>query len=384
MDAAMTWTLRLPPAAFAGGSLSDLTPAWLKRVVNAELTEFYVSHLSPLWSMRQVKARVVDIVDESAGCKSFILQPNGLWRGFRPGQFVTVTVEIEGVRQQRCYSLSSDWREPERLRITVKEKKDGRVSSWLLRNLRKQDVLLLSQAQGEFTAPQSLSEPLLLIAAGSGITPLRAMLYQLEEHPRNTVLIYYARSREELIFAEEIRKAAAQCAHLTVHICYTAAGHNQAEEGGRFHPDQLSRWVPDYRDRRTLVCGPEGLMQRVRRHWREEGGEARISFEDFTGAFQDVFDPGLIAPSQSATCQVDFQRSACVIEADGRQSLLDLAEAAGLHPPFGCRMGICHSCKARKRAGVVRNLVTGKASSAGSEEIQLCICIPITDVSLDV
>ncbi|WP_431689147.1 ferredoxin reductase [Hahella sp. NBU794] len=380
----MTWIPRRLPAAPSIGFARDIASTWLSGLFKAELTEFYISHLSPLWSGRQVKARVIEIVRESVDCKSFILQPNSLWKGFRPGQFVMVTIEIDGVRQQRCYSLSSDWRDSQRIRITVKEKKDGHVSTWLHRNLQKQDVLLLSQAQGEFTAPTSLSESLLLIAAGSGITPIRAMLYELEERSRNLVLIYYARTQDELIFAEEIRTAAARSPDLTVHICYTAGGGDLHTQGGRFHPDQLKYLVPDYRERRTLVCGPEGLMQRLRQHWREEGIEARICFEDFTGAFSGLIKPEQTAPEQTASHRVIFERSACSVDADGRQSLLDVAESAGLHPHFGCRMGICHSCTARKRSGVVRNLLTGKASGGGSEEIQLCICVPITDVSLEV
>ncbi len=68
----------------------------------------------------------------------------------------------------------------------------------------------------------------------------------------------------------------------------------------------------------------------------------------------------------------------------GTGTLLEQAEAAGLTPEFGCRMGICHTCTCRKAAGPVRNVLTGEVSEEEDEDIQLCISVPVADVALEI
>ena len=125
----------------------------------------------------------------------------------------------------------------------------------------------------------------------------------------------------------------------------------------------------------AFVCGPPGLIEAARRIWAEDGIEELLHIESF-------LPPSLALPSDSAAGSVSFARAHERVRNNGR-SLLEQAEQAGLGPPFGCRMGICHTCTCRKTAGTVRNLITGDVSSADDEDIQICVSVPAGDVELD-
>ena len=93
--------------------------------------------------------------------------------------------------------------------------------------------------------------------------------------------------------------------------------------------------------------------------------------------------PTLQIQTGTAEGRVRFEGSDLEIDNDGR-SLLEQAEEAGLQPESGCRMGICHTCSCTKRAGSVRNLLTGEVSDTEDEQIQICISAPVGDVAIEI
>jgi ferredoxin len=86
-------------------------------------------------------------------------------------------------------------------------------------------------------------------------------------------------------------------------------------------------------------------------------------------------------PTEASGGTVTFADSGVDVTDDGR-SLLEQAEAAGLSPESGCRMGICHTCTRRKTSGAVKNLITGAVSTADEEDVQICVSVPVGDVGL--
>jgi stearoyl-CoA 9-desaturase NADPH oxidoreductase len=125
----------------------------------------------------------------------------------------------------------------------------------------------------------------------------------------------------------------------------------------------------------AYVCGPPGLIEGVRAAWRRGGREDAVHSESYL--------PPAFPPSTDAVgANVRFLGSGREASNSGR-TLLEQAEAAGLQPEFGCRMGICHSCTCRKVAGHVRNVRTGELSSADAQDIQICVSVPAGDVQLD-
>lgn len=347
-----------------------LRSAWLRPLNDTAALDDLLGLLNPAWSLTELRARVVAVVDETADTRSFVLAPNRHWRGFAAGQYLPVFFEIKGRREQRCYSLSSA-PGAETLRITVKRQPGGRVSNALHEQLQVGQVLSLGQAAGDFVLPFDLPTKLLLLGAGSGVTPLMAQLLQLraQGYAGQIRFIQVCRTPADAIFRAELEALAAGWPQLQLEFHSTA-------EAGRLTPDALVQRVPDYAERHTLLCGPSAFMAAVRARWASEGLSGRLQTEAF--AFELP-----AAPADGMAAEVRCAKAEQVFTAEPGQTLLAQAEAAGLNPRHGCRIGICHACKCVKRSGRVQNLLTGEISDAPDEAIQLCISAARSDLVLD-
>jgi ferredoxin-NADP reductase len=336
--------------------------------------EFWLREVNPAWSLGAVRARVMDVVEETTDVKTFVLRPNARWRGHRAGQYTVVEVEIDGVRVRRCYSISSAPADPF-LSITVKRLPGGRVSGWLHDHVRRGDVLRLQPAAGEFVLPEPPSAALLMLSGGSGITPVMSMVRDLASRGavRDVVFVHCARSRTDVIFRGALDELCARHPGLRLALCLD----DDPARPGRFGEAELRRLVPDFAERETFLCGPAGLMERVERLWESVGAAGRLRRERFVSA---------AVPSESAgealEAHVRLTRSGRSLTATGSSPLLEQLERAGERPAYGCRMGICQTCKCRKKSGVVRNIVTGAVSSEPDEDIQLCISVARSDLEL--
>ncbi len=326
------------------------------------------SALNPVWSFTESRARVVRVVDEAAGVKSLWLQPNGRFNGFLPGQHVLLELEIDGARHGRCFSLSQAPRADGLLRLTIKRKDGGPVSG-AAHALEAGQVVRLGQAQGDF-APRSVGGKLLMLSAGSGITPMMSHLHALAaaDPARDVVLVHSSRNDADMLFADEMRALASRWPRLHLHQHSTQAL-------GRLDAPALAARVPDWADRETLLCGPDGFMQTVTAMYSAAGRSAQLHSESF-GRRAAAIDP------DAAEHAVSFATTGKAFSAKAGQTLLEAAEGAGLQPRFGCRRGICRTCQCRKRSGTVMNLLTRQVSGPGEELIQLCISTPHSALEL--
>lgn len=339
--------------------------------------DHYLSRINPMWAAHDVRARVVDVHRETdtlgAPVATLTLRPTATWRGHRAGQYVQVGLDLPGSarRMTRCFSLSSAASVPgEDVTITVRAHAEGQVSRYLV-DAEPGLLLHLSQAQGSFTLPVSPAtpgiDPLLFITGGSGITPAMSMVRTLLRDGydgragRPVTFLHYARSAEDQIFADELAEIAAADNDVTVHL-----RHGDAV----FHELELRRLVPGFRDTDTWACGPAGMLELVREAY---GESPRLRLELFKAP---------TAPSGNAEGDLVFAGSDQQVANSGA-SILEQAEAAGLAPAFGCRMGICFSCTARKSEGTVRNVLSGVESSLPDEDIQICVSAPVGDCVVD-
>jgi stearoyl-CoA 9-desaturase NADPH oxidoreductase len=340
----------------------------------------YLEMVNPLWSLRDVRAEIVEVRRAAVGRVTLLLRHNANWAGFRAGQHVALTVDIDGVRRTRCYSLAcSPHRQDGLLEITVAAEPDGLVSGHLNNAAGPGTVVRLSQAQGGFLLPDDRPEHILLISGGSGITPVMSMLrtlcqegYCAENGPGRVTFLHYARSAEHVAYADELTQLAARHGSVRLLRSYTrAAG---GELSGRFEPSHLPRL-----DERTSawVCGPAGLVDDVRAHWEREAVAAPLQTEQFTAPA-----PAVPADDGEIYGQVSFSRSGRRTDNTGAP-LLEQAEALGLRPEFGCRMGICLTCTSHLTSGNVRNVYTGEVCSEPDSEIQICSTVPIGDVTVE-
>ncbi|MGB0134167.1 flavin reductase family protein, partial [Dokdonella sp.] len=287
---------------------------------------------------------------------------------FRPGQHVLLDLDIKGVRHARCFSLSGAPRPDGLLRLTIKRKENGPVST-AAHALKPGHVVRLGQANGSF-APTTRDSGLLLLAAGCGVTPMMSLLEGWAEEPglRDIALLYCSRSNEDAIFANELKALAARLPALKVHFHFT-------RDGGRLDAMKIGALVSDWRERESLVCGPDGFMRVIESMHAESGLGGKLLCESFGRRAAQV-EPDATA---HAISYEHTEQSFTVLTG---QSMLEGAEAAGLQLRFGCRRGICRTCQCRKRSGTVLNLLTGQESGPGEELIQLCISTPRSAIEL--
>jgi ferredoxin-NADP reductase len=221
--------------------------------------------------------------------------------------------------------------------------------------------------------PETVPERLLFISAGSGVTPIASMLRSLEGDGalRDVVHIHSARYPHTAIFAQELRGLAAR------HPGYRLTSRHSGAEG-RLHPAELDDICPDWRERETYVCGPSGLLAAIKERFEADGDPARLHHEHFQ-------PDALIAGPAEQGCggTIKLCRSGAEAVSDGSEPILVAGERAGVQMPFGCRMGICHSCVGRLRAGQVRDLRTGIVSGAPGEVVRTCINAPEGPVEIE-
>lgn len=324
--------------------------------------------VNPLWSLLEVRARVLKVVEEAPGVKSLWMKPNARFKGFQSGQHVLLELEINGARHARCFSFSAGPRADGLIRLTIKQKTNGPVSA-AAHALKAGQIVRLSQAQGAF-APRGTSQKLLLLSAGSGVTPMLSILQNFanSDSSRDIVIVHCGHTESEIIFAEELRLLAVQWPQLKLFLHAT-------KNHGHLNSEKITALVPDWNERETLLCGPDGFMQMVEAMYAGAGRSNHLQSESF-GRRAAAIDPN------AAEHAVSRENTKQVFTVLSGQSLLEGAEAAGLQPKFGCRRGICRSCQCKKLSGTVTNLLTGQVSSPGEELIQLCISTPQSAVEL--
>jgi len=335
----------------------------------------YVELVRPLALARDVRAEITAVRWQTPRSVTLTLRPNENWRGFRAGQFVGVSVEVNGVRLTRPYSPAGSEHAPSgKLELTVSTHPQGRVSRHLREHARRGMVVDLTQAQGEFVLGDARPERVLLISGGSGITPVMAMLRTLcdESFAGEIGFLNYARSRHVALYESELRGLASR--HRGVRVARGFTRGHGSQLVGRFSREHLPAVISDHGAAATFVCGPPALIDAVRSTWAKDGLH-EPSFETFTA-------PALRFDTSGAEGIVHFAASGRKVANSGLP-LLEQAEDAGLSPEHGCRMGICNTCSVQKKTGTVRNVISGTRSSAGEEQIRICVSVPVGDVALD-
>jgi ferredoxin-NADP reductase len=335
-------------------------------------TDRYLELVHPMLVRGEIRAQVLTVRHQTVDTVTLTVRPNRAWPGFIAGQYVRVSVDIDGVRNTRCYSpASSQHGRDGLLEFTIKAHDNGLVSQYLNSQITPGAVLGLAAPAGEFTLPERRPERIVLISAGSGITPVLAMYRTLvdERHTGDVVLVHYASGPDDTLYCDEFAKR-----HATMRtvLGYTNARH-PAPLHGHFSLAHLAEVAPWYHEATTYACGPARLLSSVRAEFDSVGLGEQLHTEQFT--LDDIR-----GAAKGGT--IRFTRSDLAITNSG-EPLLNQAENAGLNLAYGCRMGICHSCTKVKTIGQVRDAVSGQCSAEENEEIRLCVSLPVGDVDIN-
>jgi ferredoxin-NADP reductase len=340
----------------------------LRRVAEAAVTPLELHDVldvfHPLRGGRPgLQGRIVSITAETAESATILVRPGRDWAGHVPGQYVRVGVDVDGVRLWRTYSLTHGPRRDRCLSFTVKAIPGGVVSNHLVHRARAGQMLQLEQAEGEFVLPVPLPRKLLLVTAGSGITPVIGMLRNLFSRrvpaENDIVLMAVNQTETSAIFRDELREHDAK-GHLRLVERYD-------DRDGLLDVELLDSLLPDLPERLTYACGPAGLLDALEKHHADRG--LTLTTERFR--------PVLVEPGEGGTVTFADGRE---LEADGATPILDVAEGAGVLMPSGCRMGICMGCVVPMKSGAVRDLRNGAVTTAvpgetGPDGVPIQTCI---------
>lgn len=343
------------PAPF---QLADKTVGrFLRALVTPLLPADYLDLFHPLRKGADLRGRVTAVERHTRGATTVTIRPGRGWRGHRPGQYIRLGIEVDGVRLWRAYSVTSPITAADGLiTVTVRAIPDGKVSNHVLTGLRPGTLVMLDQATGDFVQPDTPPAKVLFLTAGSGITPVMGMLRN--HRFRDAVLVHSCPDPSQMLFADELRDRAASGEFRLVERFTTTAGTLTA--------DRIAEEVPDWTDRQAWVCGPTGLLDDAEAHWDEAGLSNLLHVERFR--------PRIIAEGEGG--DVTFTQSSVTVEAPADAPLLDVGEDAGVLMPSGCRMGICFNCVASLTSGAVRDLRTGETTQAIDEDpvlVQTCV-----------
>jgi len=225
----------------------------------------YLELVRPLLVKDQVRAEVTAVRCQTPKSVTLRLRPNESWRGLRAGQFVGLSVSIDGVRETRPYSpAGSQHAAGGVLELTVSTHPEGKVSRYLRDHARPGMIVGLTQAEGDFVLPDPRPERVLLISGGSGITPVMAMLRTLcdEGFAGDIGFLNYARSSGLALYGAELDRLVDRHEGLRVARGFTRG--RRLPLDGRFRREHLGTVISEHADAATFVCGPPTLIDAVR------------------------------------------------------------------------------------------------------------------------
>ncbi|PAY23651.1 hypothetical protein CEY15_07085 [Dietzia natronolimnaea] len=348
--------------------------------------EHYVRSLGVNWSDDPTGATVVAVDRPVADVTVITLRlPAGVDRP-APGAALEIGVVVDGVVQRRHYSpVDPATRSDGLATIAVRRHPGGVVSEYLWSEAAPGMRLLLGNPVGEVTLPESRPTDVLLVSGGSGITPMLSIASTLvgEGHcgdgaTGRVAWLHYARRVEDVPFRDRIRELSR--AGVEVRVVATSDPDPTAPSDpvsgdlvGHLTADHLDDVAPWHSDATVFLCGPDGLA---------DGLADTLGADRYAEVLRERFTASTGPVPEGDGGTVTHVRSGVSAHNPGT-TLLEGAEAAGLSPKHGCRMGICHTCTAVRVSGATRDLRTGEVDTEPGCLVQICVSAPVGDVEIE-
>ena len=331
----------------------------------------------------------VDVHDETHDVKSFtFLSPEGKAFDFEAGQHLSLVLEIDGLPESRCYSMSSSPARRKAITVTVKRTEGGRVSNWLHDNLVPGMTVKALGPLGAFVRPAAAPAKLALLSGGSGITPMMSIVRDIADSAQaaDVVFVHAARTPRDLVFRDELCVLANRLKGLRLLLLPEQLIGEPSWPGltGRISKAFLSLAIPDLTERVIMCCGPAPFMQAVRSFSAELGSPAHNYYEESFDSV-GVEEPAADITPQARLFKVEFAKQSRTIEVAGEQTVLSSAKKVGVRLPSSCANGLCGTCKSRLVSGSVDMQHNGGIRQREVEAgfFLPCCSKPLSDLVID-
>ncbi|RYD58391.1 MAG: iron-sulfur cluster-binding domain-containing protein [Sphingobacteriales bacterium] len=336
------------------------------------------------------------IVEETADTITIVFDAKEPF-GYKPGQFVNLTLEIDGERVTRSYSLSSYCEEDDSPAITIKLLRGGLMSSYILHNAHNIAEWEIEGPFGNFTPPEKdySDTPVVLLAGGSGITPLMPIMRNVLAHGAKKLLLVFAnKSMETIIFKEALTGFSDKRKFRLIHALSRQEIVSEDVLTGRLDAVVIKKTIKDYLDDQLndalfFICGPEALMDLYKKAVSELGVEdAHILTEHFVIEENDNIPVSLKGlPDKTYEILLHYNEITNLVEVPPGMDIMTAAHADKIPIPFSCKNGTCGTCYGRVLKGEVkllRNLALSDDHLKDGYTL-LCQAHPLTeDVEIDV
>lgn len=339
-------------------------------VCDSNLLNFWMQKINPLWSTRQILGQICQKEYITADTVSLKIRCSKRMNFGIAGQHHPVIVEIDGRRLERTYSLTQ--LDEQHVKLTLKKVPNGRVSTWLCETSKIGDVIEFGQPYGEMLPQNYDDKQLILLAAGSGITPMYSMLYALAKSGElanyQIHLLYWVKYEDQAAFVDIFEQWATTYSQFTFDVFYTQSATATASRLNEEHAQEIENL--DHKV--VFACGPSGFVQL-----------AQQVFQDAKFFESEAFSLSPSENTEVGTVQVTLTRSNRTIEIPKGQSILDALENANEKPISGCRMGICNKCSCHKVTGTTKNIATQSENSEPGSSLRICVSSAKSDLVLD-
>ncbi|NEM97322.1 ferredoxin--NADP reductase [Pontibacter burrus] len=351
--------------------------------------------------------KIADITRETSDAVTLHFeQPANQTINYKPGQFLTLIIPFEGKKERRSYSLSSTPHE-QTLSVTIKRVPGGKVSNYLLDNAQVGQEIEVMEPLGNFCITCSASENrnVILLGAGSGITPLMSILKGvLREEPDSKVtLLYGNRDEDSVIFKEQLEQLRAENPdRLQIAYIYSQPKHD-CEHRGRMNQSLIIKILERLQLTKInnglyFMCGPEGMMDEVRKALNVLHVPADKMFrESFVSnklieQQQEADQHGSVSDTDSdeittQTVTIIYEGAEYSVVVNPDQTILEAALDQDVDLPYSCQAGLCTACRGKCLSGKVHLDEREGLSDAEMDEGYVLNCVghPLTsDVVIEI
>ncbi|KAA8731726.1 iron-sulfur cluster-binding domain-containing protein [Acinetobacter qingfengensis] len=348
---------------------SNLLEIAAESIYDRDMTNFWLQKINPLWSTHEVLGKIVNKKIIAHDMIALTVRCNRNMQYGLPGQHHPIKVEIEGRKYERTYSLTQ--LNANHVQINVKKVPQGIMSHWLCEQSHIGDIIELGTPYGDMTLSQ-LPQQLIMVAAGSGITPMYSMLYNLAQNGQlsniQITLLYWAKQQQDFAFQTEFTQWQEQYTHFNVQYFCT----QQTPFDSRINTEHRKKFN-NIQQQDVYICGPSGFVN-----------AATQVFSDAKQLCSEAFSLSPIpVDTEAGVIQITLSKSNQIVTIPKGQPILIGLEQANVKPTHGCRMGICNKCSCKKANGQTKNLNDGSINNEPNQDLRICVNTAQSDLILD-